>query len=476
VSPGQVALPSGRARPTVLVALVAAFCGGPVAAPPPALPRLGVSADGRSLVREDGVPFFYLADTAWAIFHKTRRDEAERYLDDRRRKGFDVIQASITAAGFWPGLGPNAMGDIPFRDRDPRRPNEAFFAYVDTVIAAAAARGLYVALLPTWGEYVCPAWQNGPKIFDLGTARAYGAWLGRRYRGATNLIWVLGGDRRPDECGPGDVEVWRSLAEGLLEGLGPEASRALLTYHPRGGTHSSTLLHREPWLSFDLFQSSHCRNSPNYEMVALDRALAPPKPTLDGEPVYEHIPSCLLRGAPRIDAHDVRKAAWWSVLAGAAGHAYGASEVFSFWRPGEDDHGGWFATPWSEALGYPGATAMGHLRRLLESRSWPTLVPDPDLVAAPRPNPAGDDHVSAARAADGAWALVYVPTGHPIAVDLTRLSAERIRARWYDPRDGTSRESTESAADGAPTFTPPSSGPDADWVLVLDRVGAARPP
>jgi hypothetical protein len=43
-----------------------------------ATPRLKVSESRRFLVYEDGRPFFYLADTAWELFHRLNREEADR--------------------------------------------------------------------------------------------------------------------------------------------------------------------------------------------------------------------------------------------------------------------------------------------------------------------------------------------------------------------------------------------------------------
>jgi hypothetical protein len=42
--------------------------------------RLQVSSNGRYLQRQDGTPFFYAGDTAWALFHRLTREEADRYL------------------------------------------------------------------------------------------------------------------------------------------------------------------------------------------------------------------------------------------------------------------------------------------------------------------------------------------------------------------------------------------------------------
>jgi hypothetical protein len=434
------------------------------AAEPPQ--ALRAAPGGRHLETTDGRPFFLLGDTAWSIFHKTRHADVERYLAKRGQQGFNTVWASLTAAGFWPGLGPNAFGEPPFEAGDPLRPNEAFFLYADWVIDRAGAAGLHVALLPTWGEYVCPAWQDGPKIFDAATARGYGRWLGRRYSGRRHLIWVLGGDRRPDECEPGDVAVWRALASGLLEGLDRAPGEVVMTYHPRGGAHSSTLLHGDAWLVFDAFQSSHCADSPSYDYAARDAALLPRKPTLDAEPVYENIPSCLEAGAPRIDARAVRKAAWWSALAGAAGHVYGASEVFSFWRPGEPARDGWFATPWTEALEYPGAAQMGVLRRFLEARPWTRLERAPALLRSA--NGPGDAHVEVARAADGSFLVAYLASSRPIGLDTSALAGDALAAAWLDPRTGARHAIGAVTRARDWSATPPAGEPHEDWVLVIE--------
>lgn len=59
--------------------------------------RICISANHRYLVDEQGLPFFYLADTAWELFHRLSREEADMYLKDRARKGFTVIQAVAIA-------------------------------------------------------------------------------------------------------------------------------------------------------------------------------------------------------------------------------------------------------------------------------------------------------------------------------------------------------------------------------------------
>lgn len=141
----------------------------PLGARPFSRGRIVVHPGGRYLQYADGRPFFYLGDTAWELFHRTTREEARLYLEDRARKGFTVIQAVCLAERD--GLRvPNAYGDLPFADAGFTRPNERYFAYVDEVVAMADSLGLVIGLLPAWGDKFCLKWGPGPEIFTTGGA------------------------------------------------------------------------------------------------------------------------------------------------------------------------------------------------------------------------------------------------------------------------------------------------------------------
>ena len=59
-------------------------------------PTLKVSENHRFLIDSDGKPFFYMADTAWELFHRLSREDAELYLKDRAAKHFNVVCAGRT--------------------------------------------------------------------------------------------------------------------------------------------------------------------------------------------------------------------------------------------------------------------------------------------------------------------------------------------------------------------------------------------
>ncbi|HEX4946703.1 MAG TPA: DUF4038 domain-containing protein, partial [Blastocatellia bacterium] len=76
-------------KPVLLCLLL--LCGSAFVNAQPKL--LKVSDNQRFLVTADGKPFFWLGDTAWELFHRLNREEADRYLKNRADKGFTVIQA-----------------------------------------------------------------------------------------------------------------------------------------------------------------------------------------------------------------------------------------------------------------------------------------------------------------------------------------------------------------------------------------------
>jgi hypothetical protein len=447
---------------------------------------LRVSENGRYLVHADGSPFFWLGDTAWELFHALDRAKVDGYLADRANKRFTVIQAVILAE--LNGLTvPNANGDLPLHDLDPRRPNEAYFQHVDYVVDRAEALGLYMGLLPTWGSWVVE--EDHPfladhRVLTPETAEPYGRFLGERYGRRPNVLWILGGDRVPD----GYVKTWRALAAGIESGAA-DAPRSearldaapvgtdvepLMTYHPRGGRSSGEALHQEEWLDLNMIQSGHRRDAAPWVMIDLDYRREPVKPVVNGEPGYEGIPGGLKAGQPKLTALDVRRFAYWSIFAGACGHTYGANEIWQMWDPAKEpvrtDGRLLFeaSTPWHEALDYVGAGQMQHLRALVMSRPVLSRIPDQDLVAAPDPAESKLQHIQATRSAEGTYALVYIPAaGQPVTVRLDRLAADEVIAWWYDPRTGEhERVPGAWSTKGERTFTTPTGGPD--WVLVLD--------
>jgi len=425
---------------------------------------LKISDNKRFLVYSDGTPFFYLGDTAWELFHRLTLDDAVRYLSDRAAKKFTVIQAVVLAE--IDGLHvPNMNGDLPLIGDDPTQPNEAYFAHVDAVVEAAEALGLHIGMLPTWGDKWNQKWGVGPEIFTPVNARIFGNFIGQRYSDKP-IIWIVGGDR-PIENESHRLIV-RAMAEGLRE---DDGGNHLITMHTWGPHSTSEYVHEESWLDFHTCQSGHARNSENWRFISEDYNRIPIRPCMDAEPGYEDMADNIrnLDGG-YLDDWDARKALYWALFAGAHGHTYGCNPVWQMWRPGRHPLI-WARRPWYEAIHLPGSAQMQHARALLLSRPYLDRIPDQTLIASE----VGSEthHVQATRDQSGRYALVYLPAGDDVELNLEKLVGEKLVGYWFDPRTGIARSLGEFPRSERMSFTPPQGG--LDWVLVLDDASCGFP-
>jgi hypothetical protein len=422
------------------------------------LPQLKVSENKRFLVTAEGKPFFYLGDTAWELFHRLDRDDAERYLRRRAEQGFTVIQAVVLAE--FDGLTePNPYGHLPLKDNDPTKPIEAYFEHVDWVIAKANELGLYVGVLPTWGDKVNKKWGKGPEIFTPSNARSFGEYLGKRYQ-RPGVIWILGGDRPVEK--PQHLEIWKAMAAGLRAG---DEGTHLVTYHPMGGGRSRQhFMGTDDVFDFHAQQNGHNIDVPVWERLTKDYAATPTKPVLDLEPLYEGHP---IDFKPKEKGHsnaaDIRKFAYWGVFSGACGHTYGHHSVWQFYSSKRTPVNLPLVT-WDVAINEPGAIQMRHLLKLIESKPYLVRIPAPEMI----PNPgAGGKRIVATRDTERTYALIYCPASRSFTVDLEGWPRRTLRVRLFDPRTGETKDYGTLSPD-APKLTPPNVGENQDWVLILE--------
>ncbi|MCX8157568.1 MAG: glycoside hydrolase family 140 protein [Verrucomicrobiae bacterium] len=453
----------------LVLAMMAVIAGSATAA---ALPQIKVSENRRFLVTADGRPFFYLGDTAWELFHRLTREEADRYLEDRAKKGFNVIQA--VALAELDGLNaPNAYGHRPLLENDPNRPdvkdgpNNDYWDHVDYIVNKANSLGLYIGFLPTWGDKWNKKWGVGGLQFTPETAAAYGEWVGRRYRNH-GIIWILGGDRPVEN--DDHRAIVRAMARGLRQG---DQGAHLITFHPPGGAGSSQWFHQEEWLDFNMRQNGHAvEYTGRYDQTLADYNRTPIKPVIDGEPVYEDHPINFAADKQgHSTAADVRRPFYWDVFSGACGHTYGHHSVWQMWATNRQPINNPLM-PWSEAIQQPGAGQMQHGKNLILSRPYLTRIPDNDVIVTDRvptsvPG-AGRYRFVATRDSGGSYAMVYAPLGRAFKVRMSKISGSTVRAWWFNPRTGAAQRIGEFPNTGERTFTPPDVGEVLDWVLVLD--------
>lgn len=459
----------------ILAALTLSFCVANAGAP-----RLKISDNKRFLVYEEGKPFFYLGDTAWELFHRLNREEADRYLEDRAKKNFTIIQA-VAIAELDGHVDPNPYGHLPLVDLDPARPaikdgpQNDYWDHVDYIVNKAQSLGLFIGFLPTWGRYWHDKVHDGKPLFNRVNAAAYGEWLGARYKDKP-VIWILGGDRSVDN--DEQREVLRALAHGLRKGDG---GNHLITLHPCGGCGSSQWFHDEDWLDFNMRQNGHAPEfTGHYNKTHLDYERAPAKPVLDGEPIYEDHPvSFKPKELGHSIASDVRRPLYWDLFSGACGHTYGHHSVWQMFDPKRGKPINNPLLSWSDAMQQPGAGQMQFGRALMESRPFLSRIPDDSIIASNRVPTSipgeGRYRFVAARDESGSFAMVYAPVGRTFSVHMDKISGLQVKAWWFNPRNGSAKEIGTFENKGVRDFSPPDYGEMIDWVLVLDDASKSFP-
>jgi hypothetical protein len=453
-----------------LIAVVLISCNTEQAVNPG---NIRISENNRYFVTSNGDPFFWLGDTGWLLFKKLNREDAEKYLNDRAAKGFNVIQVMVLHDVE---DAVNVYGDSAITNQDVSKPivtegaayadsqQYDFWDHCDYIIDLAAKKGIYMALVPVWGSNV-----KGGKV-SVVQAKAYSTWLANRYKDKFNIIWLNGGDLK----GSDSLSVWNTIGNSINE----TDTNHLITFHPRGRTQSSTWFHNEKWLDFNMFQSGHRRydqdtsmnelryGEDNWKYIDVDYSLKPSKPTFDGEPSYEDIPQGLHDTTQiRWNDNDIRRYAYWSVFAGGCGFTYGQNSVMQFHKATDTKSSYGAKKLWDVALNDPGAGQMIHLKNLMLSRPYFERIPDQSLIANQ-----GEKYDYMIATHGKTYAFIYTYTGRDIEVTMGKIESEKVNASWYNPRDGKTTEIGTFENKDTISFDPPGEAKDGnDWVLVLDK-------
>ena len=452
---------------------------------------LKFSPDNRFLVHDDGTPFFPNGDTAWEASFDLDRGEVETYLQTRKNQKFNIFGMD-SFDGEPDRTLANPYGDQPFvivgGDYDPTQPittpgnnpnNAAEYDYWDHleyIIDNAASKGIYVVLLPCWGNTRVIGSQ---RIFTSDSiAYTYGQWIGNRFSGKTNIIWMMGGDGIPDQYTDYKPR-FRKMAEGVADGVNgvnnndgnADYSTTLMSYHGPKWSHSSSY-----WFPNDAFMdfnSTQDQPSDQINRIQSDYNLSPVKATWLFEGGYEE----RVKSSGTYTDWQCRFQAYQTVFPGGFGNMYGHMSIWEF------------KSDWVTKLQAPGAKDMQHLLTLMTSvtdTQFLNRIPGQALIDGDTGSMSGSEGmfstcIVATHTSNGDNAMIYSANGRNIRVKMNRLAGMAMSARWFNPRSGawTDIATNISSGTGAPIveFDPPGSAANGnDYVLVLDTEGVPIPP
>lgn len=413
--------------------------------------RLTVPENEKIIRYEDGTPFLWLGCTSWGMTEWLSREDVDFYLDDRKSKGMNVVQLCL----FWgkreenptrfTANAPNFYGFKAFTEKDsfpdvtnpavveggsPENPND-YWDHVDYCINAIKKRGMVAAVLPFWGRRYVNATHKGQseQVFTLENIFQYGEFLGKRYGNEPNIIWVNGGD--VNATSGGDFRPhYRLMAEGLVFGITGQKvkwnqqsevwDKILMTYHPDGSPmkNSSEWFHDDPWLDFNMIET-HIHRNQLVAAIRKDITKTPLKPTVMGEGHYEG----MTNGKTPARAVHIRRQAYQTFFAGAAGHSYGGG--FD-----ENENGPLFSpyNNWKPLLNWEGASQLIHLKKFLVENDWWKWEPIDEIFL----DDTGEGEKEKLAVTNGDKTFVYFPDSSTCILNLKELK----KAEWFDTKSG----------------------------------------
>jgi hypothetical protein len=433
----------------------------------PAYP-LKQSGTGRYLVDQSNAPCMIIGDAPQALIVNLTTNDAAMYFADRNAHGFNSLWINLLCSTYTGGRADASTldGILPFTGTIPSTssydlttPNEAYFARADAMLNLAAAQGLQVLLDPAeTGSFLSVMLDNGTN-----NCRAYGQFLGNRYKNFPNIIWLSGNDFQTWQTASDDA-VARAVALGIQDEDTNHLQTSELNYIV------SSSLDDTNWDSFLTLNGTYTY-CPTYAQLLLDYNRPHFLPNFLEEANYEFES---LQG-PVTTAPILRKQEYWTMTSGAAGQMYGNHYIWPF------------ASGWQNYLDTPGAIQIGYLKSFFEARSWFRLVPDTNHVVvisnygtfSSTGYVADNDYLTGARTPDGSLVVIYTPIIRSFVVDMSQLSGAAV-SRWLDPSSGSysSIAGSPFTNSGTQSFTPPGNNSDGDggWVLVLETNPPPPPP
>jgi hypothetical protein len=472
---------SQRTRSRLLAAArTAAFASGllcaaeTVGAQAPTAYPLALSSNGRYVVDQAGRPFFMNGEAAWSLISAVSKEDAELYLEDRRRKGFNLVVVMLVDHKFSPEPPRNFYREAPFAiDGDFSTPKEAYFAHADWVIDKAREKGIAVMLAPLYLGSGCgdEGWCREIESSPTETIRDYGRYIGNRYKSFPNLVWLIGGDTDPTgsrartvntglrrwfrqsvlgakgPAGPAPPPNLQDKVRAFVDGLREHDRVHLITAHNARNQAAMDPWPDEPWLDLNNVYTQ----AQTYTAARREWARKPFKPFFLVESFYENE-----HGSTPLS---LRRQAYWAVLSGGVlGHVFGNCQIWGFSY-------GFCTDSWKAQLNSEGSRTLSLLGRLFGSRSFFLLEPDRRRVTTIPNHQYGPEYVASASASDGSTLMAYLPTRKTIIVDLAGISGTSTTAWWFNPRSGDAALIGTYPTSSRLEVLPPG---DEDWVLVVD--------
>eukprot|EP00958_Prasinococcus_capsulatus_P011130 scaffold1093_cov359-Prasinococcus_capsulatus_cf.AAC.18 len=440
----------------------------------PVVGPLKVDEGARHLSKADGTHFGFAADTPWQLLNDLKFEQAVEFISIRIAQGFTTLQMTCLP---WIPNDVNAYGQKPFVcDNCYTAPNEAFWSHVDAVLQHMESVGMVAYLVVMWADGYSAA-VSEQDHYNMGH------FVGSRWKGLTNIIWVLGGDNL---CCTNKVK-FEQMFEGIRDAGRHPASTGRggldILQHPdfvrRSGlsqcaTKTSSAAGAAPVLV--VWLTRYAYTSTNKPIVLVETYYEKSQNIDAGDWDSLHLP----------DSAQFRSFPWAARVSGSFGEGYGA---WMIWLEAKDG-------VWQNDINLPGAIHIAQqMRTILHFVDETTLVPENDgswnapapIIGGSCDYPLGTSHWSGKNPScifssishEQKQAIVYFDPlrdgQYNCATINTAFFPSGATAVWWDPVSELPFSAISLADGQIQTVCPPGASSEADWpgewVLLVNPSG-----
>jgi len=428
---------------------------------------LKLSATRKYLTDSKNKPFLIKEISAWGLIQALSEPDEAAFIDSVKAKGFNTLLVSIISYDTrFAGDPPDWQGIPPFNIKwDFSSYNTVYFEHAARFLRMAEDKGMLVLLVPCylgykgdknqgwWDELLSPA-NNTAK------SRNYGQFLGQRYKDFNNIIWVAGGDNKGDSALYGHMDY-------IIQGIKEFDKRHLWTGHfesAQGSNWPSENYFYRKYIDldglYDFTESALGKDTPQYK-TELEH-FGKSRMIFQLDQSYEHdIP----HGPDNEDPQWIRRKNYDGLLSGCAGTSF---------CPGQKDNPEYVLKNWRPLMNTEGMQQMLYCFKVFDSRAWEQLVPDvgDKIIIDGRGRYGSINYVCAAITPDHSTFMAYLPAGGSLTLDLSPFEVRKVRAWWYDPRNGKVHLIGVFATNEIRRLSRPT---DEDWLLVIDNAALDLP-
>ncbi|MFI5153650.1 MAG: DUF4038 domain-containing protein [Chitinophagales bacterium] len=417
--------------------------------------------NGRFLVDQKNGPFLIKEISAWGLIQALSEEDEFAFIDSVQQKGFNTLMVSIISYDTrFAGSPPGWQGILPFSVQwDFSTWQEKYFEHVDRFLNMAKAKNMLVLLVPCYLGYEGDKNQGWwDELLDKNNnpdkSKQYGQFLGNRYKGFTNIVWVAGGDNL-------GKSVYIHM-NNIILGIKESDHDHLWTGHFKSGEGTNWSMGNSLYQSYidinglyAFVEENLGSEGPQYKTELAKYSTG--KMIFQLDQSYEHdIP----HGPDNEDYQWIRRKNYDGLLSGCAGTSF---------SPGQKDNQCYTFTGWRQLVSTKGMQEMAICFRLFGSRPWYNLVPNErdQIIMNGRGEFGSRDYVCAAMIPDKSCFMAYMPSSRKISINLGGFEQGELMVWWFDPQNGQAISIGQFSAMGTRDFSPPSS--DGDWVLVIDK-------